>query len=62
MCAPRLARCASARFGHRFDNPFSCKQVSRRPEDDAARIAKTVAENHEDEGLREGFVELVIQL
>lgn len=41
---------------------FFLQQAARRPEDDAASIAKTVAENHEDEGLREGFVDLVIQL
>jgi hypothetical protein len=49
------------RFGRCFDKLF-WKQPARRAEDDAVSIAKTLAENSEDEGLKEGFLDLVIQL
>ncbi|KAL1963181.1 hypothetical protein VTN77DRAFT_8614 [Rasamsonia byssochlamydoides] len=56
----------------RYEEPLSAKvrrqllmiaeSAARRAEDDALSIAKTLAENPEDEGLKEGFLDLVIQL
>ena len=41
---------------------FGNQQAARRVEDDVAGVAKTVAENYEDEELKKIFLDLIVQL
>ncbi|WEW61882.1 Nuclear cap-binding protein subunit 1 [Emydomyces testavorans] len=56
----------------RYEEPLSAsvrrqlvtiaESAVRRAEDDVAKVAKTICENHEDEGVKNEFQELVLQL
>jgi nuclear cap-binding protein subunit 1 len=41
---------------------FWRQQAARKAEDDVGGVAKTMTDNYEDEELRTGFTELVLQL